>query len=329
MNLISLMICMFLSVLIGTVALQWLAITEHQYCNTKCTHHEIEKICTAFHYFHSEVKNSNFLASSFKKALKCNCRVALNKIFSIPYPRYEQVVSPGCSVFGFIASYENCNKLPDSIFKKIKPETEVFVIYNTPSVQSFHLMKPLRRISELDVPKRYGIWDHTTLLISDDKSCDFFVKDTSGLVQLGSLALRNINTSSSTEPELSKEYGIGSNVTPLHTVIYYIAEKEGRSSLYRRDLQREACDEILTGISKIEFQYSVYDSDSKDGKISYRKAEQVDNLKAWQEVKSVRIRITLQQENPILFRERDKRTNDPVWMLEVAVPNWDGPGRFS
>ncbi len=359
---ISLMMSMALSVLIGTAGLQWLAITEYQYYDTKRSHHEIEKIFATFRYFQSEIKKSNYLASCFNKDLTCNCRVELNNAFlnpnMMPYPRFEQtktvkksdkverdrdvgidggiekiervgtakknhsIVPPNFAVFGFTANYENCTKLPDFIYKNIKPETEVLVIYNTVSTPSFKLTKPVFKISELQVPSRSGIWENVTLLIKDAISCDFFVKDTSGLLKLERIALRNVSATLSNEPELSKEYGIGSKVTPLQTALYYIGEKKGESSLYRRDLQREVCDEILAGISKIEYQYGIYDS--KNSCISYWKAEQVENLKVWKEVRSLRIRITAEEEKPSIFqRVWGKRKNASVWMLEVALPNWN------
>ncbi len=113
---------------------------------------------------------------------------------------------------------------------------------------------------------------------------------------------RNVNTS------VGRSYKSGALVTPVDTVIYYVAAGENGPALWRRvgmgvNVQTLA---LVEGVENLQIQYGV-DTNGDQLADAYQTANTVDAANRWDSVVSLSISVLIRSETETNF-ERDNRT---------------------
>lgn len=242
------------------------------------------------------------------------------------------------SVMGFSVKENDCLMvLPESLCQRAledREQAEVLVIYHIP--KSTHTLE-----SNMETP-----WD--TLVTTDDNSINNHIKKNSliliadrfqGDLFVANNVAKNLvyhrnSVDNNMSASLSKAYQKGTLLTESQTVAYYVgrSKEPGRWSLYRDDLFH-AAEEILSGVSNIKFQYGIAKQNKNKNKNKSDDNEEIDEnaeneknaeivvyksayqIEKWEEVKSVRIKVTAQNE---------RTKEETPWEVEVALRNGNG-----
>jgi Tfp pilus assembly protein PilW len=310
MNLISILMGLGLSIILIASATQWVMIAKKTFQQYQQQALYLDIGQSALQYFLRDIH-----ASGYRGPRSQDASFPLNKIVS-EFSKDKAYLRFDRSVYGFFSSPGSCyKKMPEVSCKRVKENSPVLIIYNV--AQKMNVMLQAAKSSEenLRLSPNHGIHQGALVLIADGYQGDLFIAN---LVQ-GSVIhhdkMLNVNQSAN----FSKVYSAAAEVVELQTVAYYLGtperfqknnpanRKNVSYALFRDDFLQNA-QEIMAGVSDVEFEYSLQDPES--GEIRYQKAQYISE-RDWPLVRSLRVFLSME----------DKKN----WAFEVAIRNRISP----
>ena len=194
------------------------------------------------------------------------------------------------TIFGCDGRYQSCvHHLPARSRERIKPNTQILIVYHIRSSQSRLSQSMQRTTDPLKIEGPGKIRAGSQVLIQDGSHRDFFIVSAAPLPYVFHDKTPFANQQSS----LSQLYAIGSEVIELKTVAYYlgipprfVGSHLKVFSLYRDDLYQNA-EEIIAGIVDLAFEYQVKDD---IGRSSFQQARSLLDSQ-WSKVCGLRLKV--------------------------------------